>query len=76
MSRLSLVPTQPLIQLVTGTISPAIKWRSEVDLSIQSSVEAKNMGICNSMPDVSSWHTGSTFIFTFHCGADYDLLEK
>ena len=76
MPRLSLVPTQPLTQLVTGAISPAIKWRREVDHSIQSSVEATNVWTCNSVPDVSLWHTGTTITFTFHYGADYDHLAK
>jgi len=28
------------------------------------------------MPDISSWHTGTTITFTFHYGADYDHLAK
>jgi hypothetical protein len=57
-SRLALVPTQPPIQWVSGTISPEVKRPGrESDYSHPSSAEVKNGGVISPFSHISSWHS-------------------
>jgi hypothetical protein len=57
-SRPALVPNQPPIELIKGTLSPWVQRPvRKADHSPLPSAEAKNRGAIPPLPNMSSWHT-------------------